>query len=67
MITLVYTVNWTGIPNANDHGNVTGDISLDHAGSAGSTTPLPAAVWMMGSVLAGGAGFGAWRKRRKAA
>ena len=30
-------------------------------------TPLPAAVWLMGTVLGGGAGFGAWRKRKKAA
>ena len=30
-------------------------------------TPLPAAVWLFGSVLAGGAGIGRWRKRRKAA
>ena len=28
------------------------------------TTPLPAAVWLLGSVLAGGAGFGRWRKRK---
>ena len=27
-------------------------------------TPLPAAVWLLGSVLAGGAGFGRWRKRK---
>ena len=27
--------------------------------------PLPATVWLMGSVLGGGAGLGAWRKRRK--
>lgn len=31
------------------------------------TTPLPGAVWLLGSVLAGGAGFGRWRKKRKAA
>lgn len=30
-------------------------------------TPLPAAVWLFGSVVAGGAGFGAWRRKRKAA
>lgn len=27
-------------------------------------TPLPAAVWLLGSVLAGGAGVKRWRKRR---
>ena len=29
-----------------------------------SAVPLPAAVWLLGSVLAGGAGFGRWRKRK---
>lgn len=36
-------------------------------GSGPATTPLPAAAWLFGSVIAGGAGFGRWRKRRKAA
>jgi hypothetical protein len=29
-------------------------------------TPIPGAAFLMGSVLAGGAGFGAWRRRRRA-
>jgi hypothetical protein len=29
-----------------------------------SPVPLPAAVWLFGSVLAGGAGFGSWRRRK---
>ena len=29
-------------------------------------TPIPGAVWLFGTVLAGGAGFGRWRKKRKA-
>jgi hypothetical protein len=29
-------------------------------------TPLPAAVWLFGTVLAGAAGIGCWRKRRTA-
>jgi hypothetical protein len=28
-------------------------------------TPIPGAVFLMGSVLAAGAGFGAWRRKRK--
>ena len=28
-------------------------------------TPIPGAAFLMGSVLAGGAGFGAWKRRRK--
>ncbi len=31
------------------------------------TTPLPAAVWLMGSILGGGAGVRAWRKRKREA
>ena len=30
-----------------------------------TATPLPAAVWLLGSVLAGGAGVSRWRKNRK--
>jgi len=52
----------------------TGNTGL--VGSAGLTinptdeenppgTPIPGAVWLFGTVLAGGAGFGRWRKRRK--
>ena len=33
-------------------------------GGGPGDTPLPAAVWLLGSVLAGGAGFGRWRKRK---
>ena len=29
-------------------------------------TPIPGAVWLFGSVIAGGAGYGRWRKKRKA-
>jgi hypothetical protein len=32
--------------------------------NSASPTPLPAAAWLLGSVLAGGAGFGRWRKRK---
>jgi len=31
-----------------------------------SPTPIPGAVWLFGTVLAGGAGYGRWRKKRKA-
>ena len=30
-------------------------------------TPIPGAVWLFGTVIAGGAGYGRWRKKRKAA
>ena len=29
-------------------------------------TPIPGAVWLFGTVLAGGAGYGRWRKKQKA-
>ena len=31
----------------------------------GAQTPIPGAVWLFGTVLAGGAGYGRWRKKRK--
>jgi len=37
------------------------DVTRDEASPP---TPLPAAVWLMGSVLAGAAGFGRWRRKR---
>lgn len=36
-------------------------------GKQGDETPLPAAVWLMGSILGGGAGVGAWRRRKQRA
>jgi len=30
-------------------------------------TPIPGAVWLFGTVLAGGAGYGRWRKRKQTA
>lgn len=36
-------------------------------GGAPPETPLPAAVWMFGSVLAGAGGVAGWRRKRKAA
>ena len=48
------------------HFNVYGfyDPNLPPAGGPGET-PIPGAAFLMGSVLAGGAGFGAWRRRRR--
>jgi hypothetical protein len=40
---------------------------LTNAFSVTTVTPLPAAVWMFGSVLAGAGGVASWRRKRKAA
>jgi hypothetical protein len=40
------------------------DLATPTQGNPGDT-PLPAAVWMFGSVLAGSVGAGAWRRRKK--
>jgi len=42
------------------------ETNLGKGDEGGGSTPLPAAVWLFGTVLAGGAGFGRWRKKRKA-
>jgi hypothetical protein len=49
-----------------DTGNVRiDDINVVASVNAPPTaTPLPGAVWLLGTVLAGGAGFGRWRKRK---
>lgn len=44
-----------------------GSVSEYTVVGEGAPTPLPAAVWMFGSVLAGAGGVAGWRKRRKAA
>ena len=47
------------------YGNQTlafGDVTPGTTGH----TPIPGAVWLFGTVLAGGAGYGRWRKKRKA-
>jgi len=41
-------------------------ITGDAVAEAPAPTPLPGAALLLGSVLAGGTGFGAWRRRRKA-
>ena len=38
-------------------------LSVTHQGE----TPLPAAVWLMGTILGGGASVGAWRRRKQRA
>jgi hypothetical protein len=38
---------------------------LEQGGHLGGETPLPAAVWLMGTILGGGAGVGAWRRRKQ--
>lgn len=49
-------------PNSPIANNYTGTIGATLAGEA----PLPAAVWMFGSVLAGAAGAARYRRRKKA-
>jgi hypothetical protein len=39
--------------------------SLDVCSDAPAATPLPGAVWLFGTALAGAGGLGAWRRRRE--
>lgn len=41
------------------------NVAFNSSPLGAGATPLPAAIWLMGTVLGGGAGFGAWRKKRK--
>lgn len=63
-VTLLYTITAT----RGTYGTVTDGINLSGSDLRFTqATPLPAAVWLMGGVLGGSAGFGAWRRKRKAA
>ncbi len=56
--------------NPNDPNNPDGEFwafasSKPFVEEQGAATPLPGAILLMGTVLAGGAGFGAWRRRKQ--
>jgi hypothetical protein len=61
--TLVYTV--TGATGSEYSSIDLASSSRISNGGSQEVTPLPAAVWLMGSVLGGGAAFGSWRRKRK--
>lgn len=50
--------------NAFEFAGLTGCATDNCRDPAPGETPVPGAALLMGSVLAGGAGFGAWRRRR---
>lgn len=65
----VYSTPFTNITSilfaVTDTGNVRiDDVNVVAKDNAPTVTPLPGAVWLLGSVLAGGAGFSRWRKRK---
>jgi hypothetical protein len=43
------------------------NVSLTGDAAAVATTPIPGAAFLMGTVLAGGVGFGSYRRKRKSA
>ena len=44
---------------------VNGDELIGNVGGlTTAATPLPGALWLLGTVLAGGAGVGRWRRRK---
>jgi hypothetical protein len=53
--------------NAFEFTSLSGCAAGTACGPPPNGTPIPGAAMLFGSVLAGGAGFGAWRRRRKAA
>ncbi len=42
------------------------DVTWPGPGPGPGQAPIPGALWLFGTVLAGGAGFGSWRNKRKA-
>ena len=65
-----FKINWEGTKNNYDllsvGGSGVGINPLCTVNCDPTVTPIPGAVWLFRTVLAGGAGFGRWRKRRKA-
>jgi hypothetical protein len=61
----LYTAVSNGTPGSTE-GAFIDDVVL-FGTAAASATPIPGALWLFGTVLAGGAGFGRWRKKRKTA
>jgi len=47
-----------------DNGQAAFEFAMRQPERATNPTPLPAAAWLFGSVIAGGAGFSRWRKRK---
>jgi hypothetical protein len=63
-----WTISSQGFSHANLYAQqCTTDSPCAPAGNTPATTPLPGALWLFGSVVAGSAAYGRWRKRRKAA
>lgn len=61
-------INSNNIAQNNSHLSIwydsTSKCTTDCGGSGSGEVPLPAAVWLLGTAVAGSAGFGAWRRRR---
>ena len=61
-----FKINWLGTEKHYDLVSLGGGIE-QRCTDCVSENPIPAAVWLFGTVLAGGAGYGRWRKKRKQA
>ena len=60
-----FGLSHNGQPDFEDVKGVFTLLALPNDRAGENETPLPGAVWLFGTVLAGGAGFGRWRKKRK--
>ena len=43
----------------------TAQLSTENENVNVSENPIPGALWLFGTVIAGGAGYSRWRKKRK--
>ena len=57
--------DWTISSNGFGHANLYGQLSTGNENVSVSENPIPGALWLFGTVLAGGAGYSRWRKKRK--
>jgi len=60
-----WTISSQGFSHANLYAQLCTECSTEKEN--GPETPIPGALWLFGTVIAGGAGYSRWRKKRKQA
>ena len=57
--------DWTISSQGFSHALLYGQLSTENENVNVSENPIPGALWLFGTVIAGGAGYSRWRKKRK--
>ena len=57
--------DWTISSQGFSHALLYAQLSTENENENVSENPIPGALWLFGTVIAGGAGYSRWRKKRK--